>query len=125
LEALSDSLFKAWEETFRNWDLSTKHMTAHTKSKLEDGQVEPFHRSVGKRRASQQSSGEHDPEETLEEWANMTGFLVALGGVCLQRKTPGKPAATSVGITPQNLELRRSTTLSASTQDVQYCPVTQ
>lgn len=97
-------------------------MTMHSKSKLEDGQVEPFHRNVGKRRSSQQSC-EHDPEEQLEEWANMTGFLVALGGVCLQRKTPPKPAAAAV--LTQNLETRKSCNLSGSTQDVQYCPVTQ
>jgi hypothetical protein len=33
-------------------------------------------------------STEHELEDQVNEWANMTGFLVALGGVCLQRKSP-------------------------------------
>ena len=48
---------------------------------------ETFHRSAGKRRASHQST-EHELEDQVNEWANMTGFLCALGGVCLQRRSP-------------------------------------
>ena len=33
-------------------------------------------------------STEHELEDQVNEWANMTGFLLALGGVCLQRKSP-------------------------------------
>lgn len=36
-------------------------LTSYPKAKLEDGQMEPFHRSVGKRRASHQNS-EHELE---------------------------------------------------------------
>ena len=42
---------------------------------------------MGKRRASNHST-EHELEDQVNEWANMTGFLLALGGVCLQRKSP-------------------------------------
>lgn len=52
---------QAWEETFRNWEASTKLLTSFPKAKLEEGQVEPFHRSAGKRRASHQN-----PEHELE-----------------------------------------------------------
>ncbi|RZF46611.1 hypothetical protein LSTR_LSTR002943 [Laodelphax striatellus] len=107
----------AWEETFRNWEGSTKLLTSYPKAKLEDGQMEPFHRSVGKRRASHQNS-DHELEEQINEWANMTGFLCALGGVCLQRKSPSKPPTGTV-------DPRKSSVLPNTSQEVQYCPVTQ
>ncbi|PSN44310.1 Neurofibromin [Blattella germanica] len=88
----------AWEETFRNWEASTRMLTSYPKAKLEDGQVESFHRSVGKRRASHQNS-EHELEDQINVWANMTGFLCALGGVCLQRKSPSRPSL-GLGLLP-------------------------
>uniref|UniRef100_A0A672MNZ6 Neurofibromin 1 n=2 Tax=Sinocyclocheilus grahami TaxID=75366 RepID=A0A672MNZ6_SINGR len=52
---------EAWEDTHAKWEQATKHILNHPKNKVEDGQ----------------------------EWINMTGFLCALGGVCLhQRSTP-------------------------------------
>ncbi|KAJ8938296.1 hypothetical protein NQ318_020355 [Aromia moschata] len=63
----------AWEETFMNWNGMCKNLSSYPKAKTEDGQMEPFHRSVGKRRASHQNS-EHELEEQINEWANMTGF---------------------------------------------------
>ncbi|KAG5284562.1 hypothetical protein AALO_G00028040 [Alosa alosa] len=56
---------EAWEDTHRKWDHATKLLVNHPKSKLEDGHT-PF----------------------FQEWINMTGFLCALGGVCLQQRTP-------------------------------------
>ncbi|KTF87396.1 hypothetical protein cypCar_00029282, partial [Cyprinus carpio] len=51
---------EAWEDTYAKWEQATKQILNHPK-KVEDGQ----------------------------EWINMTGFLCALGGVCLQqRSTP-------------------------------------
>ncbi|XP_007573458.1 neurofibromin isoform X2 [Poecilia formosa] len=53
---------EAWEDTYAKWDQSTKQILNFPKNKADDGQ----------------------------EWINMTGFLCALGGVCLQqRNTPG------------------------------------
>lgn len=63
----------------------SKMLQTYPKCKTEDGQAELFHRGVGKRRASHQSS-EHDIEEQITEWANMTWFLLALGGVCLIKR---------------------------------------
>ncbi|CAD6227786.1 GSCOCG00006244001-RA-CDS [Cotesia congregata] len=118
----------AWEETFRNWESTSRQLTNYPKNKTEDGQVESFHRSTGKRRASHQNS-EHELEEQINEWANMTGFLCALGGVCLQRKSPSRPMSS--GMLP-NPEPKKSSTkqieaacLANPTQEVQYCPVTQ
>ncbi|MCJ8740134.1 hypothetical protein PDJAM_G00055250 [Pangasius djambal] len=52
---------EAWEDTHAKWEQATKQILNHPKNKVEDGQ----------------------------EWINMTGFLCALGGVCLQqRSTP-------------------------------------
>nr|CAD7452027.1 unnamed protein product [Timema tahoe] len=116
----------AWEETFRNWEASTKILTSYPKTKLEDGQIEPFHRSMVKRRASHQNS-EHELEDQINEWANMTGFLSALGGVCLQRKSPSRPGL-GLGLCPtlvSTLDMRKCNVLTNSSQDVQYCPVTQ
>lgn len=94
----------------------------YPKSKTEDSQME-FHRSTGKRRASHQNS-EHELEEQINEWANMTGFLCALGGVCLQKRFPNRPLS---GIAP-NPELKRSSKqqeptscLSNPSQEAQYC----
>ncbi|XP_056592096.1 neurofibromin isoform X2 [Triplophysa dalaica] len=50
---------EAWEDTHAKWEHATKLILSHPKTKLEDSQ----------------------------EWINMTGFLCALGGVCLQRNT--------------------------------------
>lgn len=92
-------------------------------------QVEPFCRGNVKRRAAHQNS-EHEVEEQINEWANMTGFLCALGGVCLQRRSPSRPP---YGVFPFNLEHKRGLTkqqdsvsgLTSSNQEAQYCPVTQ
>ncbi|KAL2095360.1 hypothetical protein ACEWY4_010079 [Coilia grayii] len=54
---------EAWEDTYRKWDHATKLLVHQPKSKLEDGQTAFF-----------------------QEWINMTGFLCALGGVCLQQR---------------------------------------
>ncbi|KYB29814.1 Neurofibromin-like Protein [Tribolium castaneum] len=127
----------AWEETFMNWNSMSKNLSSYPKAKVEDGQMEPFHRSMGKRRASHQNS-EHELEEQINEWANMTGFLCALGGVCLQRKSPSRPTlsasshsslstATISSIGSSSLaESRKSSVLTGAPQEQrQYCPVTQ
>ncbi|KAF6216642.1 hypothetical protein GE061_000988 [Apolygus lucorum] len=118
LEHCVNGVQPAWEETFRNWDVLTKMLTSYPKTKLEDGTLEPFHRTVGKRRASHQNS-EHDLEDQINEWANMTGFLCALGGVCLQRKSPGGRAMPSI------TDPRKSAIITNPSQEFQYCPVTQ
>ncbi|XP_073994395.1 neurofibromin 1 isoform X2 [Rhodnius prolixus] len=107
----------AWEETFRNWEMLTKILTMYPKTKLEDGQTEPFHRTAGKRRASHQNS-DHELEDQINEWANMTGFLCALGGVCLQRKSPVRPI-------PNLVDPRKVAILNNPSQEIQYCPVTE
>ncbi|XP_077535309.1 neurofibromin 1 isoform X3 [Haemaphysalis longicornis] len=86
----------AWEDTFMNWDAVTKLLVSYPKTKLEEGQMicESLHRTIGKRRASHQST-EHELEDQLNEWANMTGFLCALGGVCLQRRSPSSVSSAS------------------------------
>ncbi|XP_029372562.1 neurofibromin isoform X2 [Echeneis naucrates] len=63
---------EAWEDTYTKWDQATKQILNFPKNKADDGQ----------------------------EWINMTGFLCALGGVCLQqRSTPG-PATYSPPMGP-------------------------
>lgn len=47
--------------------------------------VEMAHRSGAKRRASHQNT-DHDLDDNLNEWVNMTGFLCALGSVALNNK---------------------------------------
>ncbi|XP_071054810.1 neurofibromin isoform X2 [Onthophagus taurus] len=130
----------AWEETFMNWNSTCKTLASYPKMKAEDGQMEPFHRSMGKRRASHQNS-EHELEDQINEWANMTGFLCALGGVCLQRKSPSRPPLCSshssysslstipisaIGTVGSLCDSRKSSVLPSGNQEQrQYCPVTQ
>ncbi|XP_008274602.1 neurofibromin isoform X2 [Stegastes partitus] len=65
---------EAWEDTYAKWDQTTKQILNFPKNKADDGQ----------------------------EWINMTGFLCALGGVCLQqRSTPG-PATYSPPMGPMS-----------------------
>ncbi|KAL0113512.1 hypothetical protein PUN28_012574 [Cardiocondyla obscurior] len=128
IEHCVNGIQPAWEETFRNWESSSRHLSSYSKSKTEDVQVEPFCRGNIKRRAAHQNS-EHEVEEQINEWANMTGFLCALGGVCLQRCSPTRPP---YDIFPFNPERKRGLTkqqdsvsgLSNSNQEAQYCPVT-
>uniref|UniRef100_A0A8C7UHW2 Neurofibromin n=1 Tax=Oncorhynchus mykiss TaxID=8022 RepID=A0A8C7UHW2_ONCMY len=62
----------AWEDTHAKWEQATKLILTHPKTKLEDGQASTH------------------PVPCSYEWINMTGFLCALGGVCLQqRSAPG------------------------------------
>ncbi|XP_045482705.1 neurofibromin [Harmonia axyridis] len=124
----------AWEETFMNWNSMYKILSSYPKAKVEDGQIESFHRSTGKRRASHQNS-EHELEDQINEWANMTGFLCALGGVCLQRRSPSRPllaAASHSSLSSTSIasglgDSRKSSVLTANSgqEPRQYCPVTQ
>ncbi|XP_052374464.1 neurofibromin-like isoform X5 [Oncorhynchus keta] len=66
---------EAWEDTLAKWEQDTKQILNFPKNKVEDGQ----------------------------EWINMTGFLCALGGVCLsQRSKPCGPAAYSPPMGPMS-----------------------
>ncbi|XP_063696354.1 neurofibromin isoform X2 [Culicoides brevitarsis] len=137
-----------WEETFRNWEGMSKLLQTYPKGKQDDAQTEVFHRTMGKRRASHQSS-EHDLEEQIMEWKNMTWFLLALGGVCLQRPRTIRSGQSNLGSAMGSF-VQSTTSLSSTTssgrgsmishpmsvssivssigagaQEVQYCPVTQ
>lgn len=148
IEHCTNGVQPAWEETFRNWEATSKILQSYPKGKTEDGQVEMFHRTIGKRRASSHQSSEHDLEEQITEWANMTWFLLALGGVCLQKPRTQqhilvKSVVGSMGTVMQSSSLSLATSLSSgrgsmhpstsslvsaistSTQEIQYCPVTQ
>ncbi|XP_078047800.1 neurofibromin 1 [Augochlora pura] len=110
----------AWEETFRNWEITSRQLVNYPKFKIEDGQME-YHRSTGKRRASHQNS-EHELEDQINEWANMTGVLCALGGVCLQKQSSNKPLSGMLA----NPDLKKCSSkqehcLSNPSQEVQYC----
>lgn len=139
IEHCMDGVFLSWEETFRNWEVMSKMLQSYPKGKIEDGQAEIFHRGIGKRRASHQSS-EHDLEEQITEWSNMTWFLLALGGVCLHKKKDRQlqnqnttsmaslslSSSTSSGrgsMLPISSSLASS--INSGNTDVQYCPVTQ
>ncbi|XP_072099532.1 neurofibromin isoform X2 [Mobula birostris] len=81
---------EAWEDTHTKWEHATKLILNYPKTKIEDGQVsESLHKTIVKRRMSHVSGGSIDLSDTdsLQEWINMTGFLCAIGGVCLQHRT--------------------------------------
>ncbi|KAG8451956.1 hypothetical protein GDO86_003952 [Hymenochirus boettgeri] len=81
---------EAWEDTHTKWDHATRLILNYPKTKLEDGQVpESLHKTIVKRRMSHVSGGgsiDLSDTDSLQEWINMTGFLSALGGVCLQHR---------------------------------------
>ncbi|CAK1546446.1 unnamed protein product [Leptosia nina] len=116
IEHCVNGIQPVWEETFRCWDSLCKLLQKYPKGfgMMEDG-TEPLHRA--KRRVSHHTSAEHDFEMQIQEWANITSFLCALGGVCLQRKP------TTVWALGH--DSRKYHVLANSTQEVQYCPVTQ
>ncbi|XP_013143458.1 PREDICTED: neurofibromin isoform X1 [Papilio polytes] len=110
-----------WEETFRCWDSLCKLLQKYPKGQSErpEEPPEPLHRAVAKRRVSHHTSSEHDFEMQIQEWANITSFLCALGGVCLQRRP------STVWSHLHGLDTRKYNVLANSSQEVQYCPVTQ
>ncbi|KAL1470970.1 hypothetical protein MTO96_040152, partial [Rhipicephalus appendiculatus] len=142
----------AWEDTFMNWDAVTKLLVSYPKSKLEESQMicESLHRTIGKRRASHQST-EHELEDQVNEWANMTGFLCALGAcACSAGRPPrplgrwcpprGRPCTEGGGGSGTLTSLDARTKGGGATagvaggggggmltpgQDIQFCPVTQ
>ncbi|OCT92368.1 hypothetical protein XELAEV_18015426mg [Xenopus laevis] len=81
---------EAWEDTHAKWDHATRLILNYPKTKLEDGQApESLHKTIVKRRMSHVSGGgsiDLSDTDCLQEWINMTGFLSALGGVCLQHR---------------------------------------
>ncbi|XP_042885721.1 neurofibromin-like isoform X11 [Penaeus japonicus] len=124
IEKWTPGCLQAWEDTFINWENSTKMLVSYPKAKLEEGQIsDSFHRTVYKRRASHQST-EHELEiqDQVNEWANMTGFLCALGGVCLLGKSPSRQQGVSSNLTS---DVRKPAVLPNTNQDMLYCPVTQ
>ncbi|XP_019943811.1 neurofibromin isoform X1 [Paralichthys olivaceus] len=66
---------EAWEDTYAKWDQATKQILNFPKNKGDDGQ---------------------------QEWINMTGFLCALGGVCLQQHSTPGPATYSPPMGPMS-----------------------
>ncbi|KAA0197873.1 hypothetical protein HAZT_HAZT005336 [Hyalella azteca] len=84
--------------------------------------------------------------DQVNEWANMTGFLCALGGVCLMGKSPssrpphlglhgaaglGAPLLGCLSGSPASVAAaseaaaKKAILPAATSQDMQYCPVTQ
>lgn len=75
IEHCTQGCSQAWEDTFMNWEATTKMLVSYPKSKGEYGEgqsCDSLHRSVSKRRASHQST-DHELEDQINEWANMTG----------------------------------------------------
>ncbi|CAH2101890.1 unnamed protein product [Euphydryas editha] len=107
-----------WEETFRCWDSVCKLLQKYPKGVSADEPPEPPHRAAAKRRVVAHSA-DHDCEMQIQEWANITSFLCALGGVCLQRK----PAPVWSQL--HGHDTRKYNVLANSSEEVQYCPVTQ
>ncbi|XP_029467778.1 neurofibromin isoform X5 [Rhinatrema bivittatum] len=95
---------EAWEDTHTKWEVATKHILNYPKTKLEDGQcTESLHKTIVKRRMSHVSGGgsiDLSDTDSLQEWINMTGFLCALGGVCLQHRSSAGLATYSPPMGP-------------------------
>ena len=81
VDSCTTGVMHAWEETFNKfWESSTKALSHFPKLKVDEllPSSESFHRMGGKRRPSHHnhlsiSSTEHELEDQINEWANMTG----------------------------------------------------
>ncbi|XP_055476191.1 neurofibromin isoform X5 [Psammomys obesus] len=95
---------EAWEDTHAKWEQATKLILNYPKAKMEDGQAaESLHKTIVKRRMSHVSGGgsiDLSDTDSLQEWINMTGFLCALGGVCLQQRSSSGLATYSPPMGP-------------------------
>ena len=125
---------QAWYDTFVSQQNSAKFLAVYPK-RVEDlasggstagsssvnanetsGLAGGGYAKFGKRRAGVHSS-EHEIEDVFHEWANMTGFLCALGSVGLPVKNrPGQHGVPADS---------RRTSMEPVSSDLHYCPVTQ
>ncbi|XP_021368387.1 neurofibromin-like isoform X2 [Mizuhopecten yessoensis] len=114
---------QAWDDTFRNWEVVTQYLETYPKDpkvKVEEGSTAGLGDTIKmKRKPPHHANTEHELEDQLNEWANMTGFLCALGGVRLQNRL--RISATI----PAGLDSRKSSLMQSCAADTQYCPVTQ
>ncbi|KAL3856417.1 hypothetical protein ACJMK2_011181 [Sinanodonta woodiana] len=116
---------QAWDDTFRNWGVVTQYLETYPKDpkvKLDDNNPAALGDAIRlKRKPPHHANTEHELEDQLNEWANMTGFLCALGGVRLQSKVHRVSSSSLSGF-----DIRKSSLMqSCATTDSQYCPVTQ
>ncbi|XP_076453075.1 neurofibromin-like isoform X4 [Babylonia areolata] len=118
---------QAWEDTYRNWDAVTRYLELYPKVKYEEqGRGEIVEMIKLKRKTPQHANTEHELEvmrDQLNEWANMTGFLCAVGSVRLQNKSTRVSNSALPGI--QVEPSRKSSLMQSCSNDSQYCPVTQ
>ncbi|XP_040192600.1 neurofibromin isoform X2 [Rana temporaria] len=119
---------EAWEDTYTKWEQATKLILNFPKTKLEDGQVtESLHKTIVKRRMSHVSGGgsiDLADTDSLQEWINMTGFLSALGGVCLQHRSTVGLVTYSPPMGPVN-ERKGSVISMVSTEGNAETPVSK
>ena len=120
IEHLTQGCSQAWEDCFNCWQTVTSDLVSipRVKQMNESGQItDSLHRTMSKRRTSHQST-DHEQEDQINEWTNMTGFLCSLGGVCLQRKSPSAVTSTA-------FFLDRKSVMSSGVSGGETCPVTQ
>uniref|UniRef100_A0A8C8RKE5 Neurofibromin n=1 Tax=Pelusios castaneus TaxID=367368 RepID=A0A8C8RKE5_9SAUR len=119
---------EAWEDTYAKWEQATKLILNYPKTKMEDGQVtDSLHKTIVRRRMSHVSGGgsiDLSDTDSLQEWINMTGFLCALGGVCLQHRSNAGLATYSPPMGPIN-ERKGSMISMVSTEGNAETPVSK
>ncbi|XP_050358342.1 neurofibromin-like isoform X3 [Nymphalis io] len=95
----------AWEETFIRWDSVCKLQQKYPKGVAGDKPPESPHHAAAECRVAPHSDHDGEVRMQIQEWANMTSFLCALGGVCLKRKpAPVRSQLHTDGKTPQEVE---------------------
>ncbi|XP_071790650.1 neurofibromin-like isoform X1 [Asterias amurensis] len=120
IEFVTEGNIQSWKETYSRWETITRQLLSN-KSRGEDSQAAEVRGSI-RRRISHHTipAQEHELESCgclspslllhhsnplsvtvrLQEWQNMTGFLCALGGVCLKtNKSPRQRYESSYGDT--------------------------
>lgn len=89
--------------------------------------AESLHKTIVKRRMSHVSGGgsiDLSDTDSLQEWINMTGFLCALGGVCLQHRSSAGLATYSPPMGPVS-ERKGSMISMVSTEGNTETPVSK
>lgn len=116
---------QAWEDTCKAWDNVTRVLDIYPKGKPEEGSGSG---SLGetirlRRKPTHHGTSDHELEDQLNEWANMTGFLCALGSVALQNKSHRSNLAQSPSMPGCSMS-RKSSLMQNSSTDTQCCLVT-
>lgn len=87
--------FAAWQEVYERWDVYTQVVKTFTEETVNDSTGNLKKGKSGKDLVLPKVLENKLPMEIQQEWHNITGFLLALSGVALNRELTTKPVKLS------------------------------